>query len=77
MLFRSSGMALAMMGVGEKRMVIKVRGKDEVIRHLMDLGFAPGAEVLVVGENVAGMILMVKGVRVALDRGLANKIMVA
>lgn len=39
-------MALAMMGVGEKRMVIKVRGKDEVIRHLMDLGFAPGAEVL-------------------------------
>ncbi|MDE7057638.1 MAG: ferrous iron transport protein A [Lachnospiraceae bacterium] len=70
-------MALAMMGVGEKRMVIKVRGKDEVIRHLMDLGFAPGAEVLVVGENVAGMILMVKGVRVALDRGLANKIMVA
>jgi ferrous iron transport protein A len=72
-----SGMALAMMGVGEKRMVIKVRGKDEVIRHLMDLGFAPGAEVLVVGENVAGMILMVKGVRVALDRGLASKIMVA
>lgn len=70
-------MALAMMGVGEKRMVIKVRGKDEVIRHLMDLGFAPGAEVLVVGENVAGMILMVKGVLVALDRGLANKIMVA
>lgn len=70
-------MALAMMGAGEKRMVIKVRGKDEVIRHLMDLGFAPGAEVLVVGENVAGMILMVKGVRVALDRGLANKIMVA
>ena len=70
-------MALAMMGVGEKRMVIKVRGKDEGIRHLMDLGFAPGAEVLVVGENVAGMILMVKGVRVALDRGLANKIMVA
>ena len=53
------------------------RGKDEVIRHLMDLGFAPGAEVLVVGENVAGMILMVKGVRVALDRGLASKIMVA
>ena len=70
-------MALAMMGVGEKRMVIKVRGKDEVIRHLMDLGCAPGAEVLVVGENVAGMILMVKGVRVALDRGLASKIMVA
>lgn len=70
-------MALALMSVGEKRTVMKVRGKDEVIRHLMDLGFAPGAEVLVVGDNAAGMILLVKGVRVALDRGLANKIMVA
>ncbi len=70
-------MALALMSIGEKRTVIKVRGKDEVIRHLMDLGFAPGTEVLVVGENVAGMILLVKGVRIALDRGLANKIMVA
>lgn len=70
-------MALALMSVGEKRTVMKVRGKDEVIRHLMDLGFAPGAEVLVVGDSAAGMILLVKGVRVALDRGLANKIMVA
>lgn len=34
-------MALALMSIGEKRTVIKVRGKDEVIRHLMDLGFAP------------------------------------
>lgn len=70
-------MALALMSIGETRKVVKVRGKDEVVRHLMDLGFAPGAEVQVVGENVAGMILIVKGVRIALDRGLANKIMVA
>ena len=51
-------MALALMSIGEKRTVIKVRGKDEVIRHLMDLGFAPGTEVLVVGENVAESVLL-------------------
>lgn len=70
-------MALALMSIGETRTVVKVRGKDEVIRHLQDLGFAPGSEVQVLGENAAGMILLVKGVRIALDRGLANKIMVA
>ena len=47
------------------------------LRHLQDLGFAPGAEVECVGETPGGMILIVKGVRIALDRGLASKIMVA
>lgn len=70
-------MALALMSVGERRKVMKLRGKDEVVRHLQDLGFAPGSEVQVLGENAAGMILLVKGVRIALDRGLAGKIMVA
>ena len=70
-------MALALMSIGERRRVIKLRGKDEVIRHLQNLGFAPGSEIQVLGENAAGMILLVKGVRIALDRGLAGKSMVA
>ncbi|MCD7864312.1 MAG: ferrous iron transport protein A [Lachnospiraceae bacterium] len=70
-------MALALMSVGEKRKVASIHGKDEVIRHLQDMGFAPGAEVEVVGQNAGGMILMIKGTRIALDRGLASKILVA
>lgn len=70
-------MALALMSIGEKRKVTKLHGKDEVVRHLQELGFAPGSEVQVLGENAAGMILLVKGVRIALDRGLAGKILVA
>ena len=70
-------MALAFMNIGETRKVMKLHGKDEVVRHLQDLGFAPGSEVQVLGENAAGMILLVKGVRIALDRGLAGRIMVA
>ena len=38
-------MALALMSIGEKRTVQTLRGKDETLRHLQDLGFAPGAEV--------------------------------
>ena len=70
-------MALSLMSIGEKRVVQNLHGKDEMIRHLQDLGFAPGAEVECVGETAGGMILIVKGVRIALDRGLASKIMVA
>ncbi|MCD7752058.1 MAG: ferrous iron transport protein A [Lachnospiraceae bacterium] len=70
-------MALALMSVGEKRTVASIHGKDEVVRHLEDMGFTPGAEVKVVGGNAGGMILLVKGTRIALDRGLASKILVA
>ncbi len=70
-------MALALMSIGEKRTVMKLRGREEGVRHLQDLGFAPGSEVQVLGENAAGMILLIRGVRIALDRGLAGKIMVA
>ena len=63
-------MALAMMEVG-------FHGKEEVKRHLQDLGFVKGGTVQVVGENASGMILLVKGVRIALNRGLASQIMVA
>lgn len=70
-------MALALAGIGEKRTITDVHGKDEIIRHLQDLGFTAGSQVEVLGENAAGMILLVKGVRIALNRGLANKIMVA
>lgn len=53
-------MALALMSIGEKRTVQTLRGKDETLRHLQDLGFAPGAEVECVGETPGGMILIVK-----------------
>ena len=69
--------ALAFMNIGEIRTISMLKGRDDVIRHLQNLGFAPGTEVQVVGQNAAGMILQVKGVRIALDRGLATKIMVA
>ncbi|MCD8196544.1 MAG: ferrous iron transport protein A [Lachnospiraceae bacterium] len=70
-------MAVALMSIGEKRVVKGVRGKDEVIRHLEDMGFVAGAVVECVADTPGGKILLVKGVRVALDTGLASKIMVA
>lgn len=70
-------MALAMVAIGETRMITGLRVKDEMKRHLQDLGFTKGERVQVVGENPSGLILLVKGARIALNRGLANQICVA
>ena len=70
-------MQLAMAVKGETRTITEFKGQEEVRRRLQDLGFIKGETICVVGENAAGMILMVKGVKVALNRGLAHKIMVA
>lgn len=69
-------MPLAMLQLGERRTITDFRGQEEMKRHLQDLGFIKGEQVEVLGENASGLILLVKGVRVALNRGLANKIMV-
>lgn len=70
-------MPLSMMEQGEMRTITGFRGQEEMKRHLQDLGFIRGETVRVVGENAGGMILMVKGVKVALNRALAGKIIVA
>lgn len=70
-------MTLALLNVGESGVVKALRGKEEVVHHLQNLGFASGAEVSVVGQSGSGMILAVKGSRIALNRGLASRIVLA
>lgn len=69
-------MALAMLNIGEKAMIKEFKTKESVKKHLQNLGFVPGEEVEVVGQNSSGLILLVKGVKVALNRGLASQIYV-
>lgn len=69
-------MPLSMVNVGEKKCVIKVNGKDEQRKHLEKLGFVEGAEVTVVSEISGNMIVNVKDSRIAIDRSLANRIIV-
>lgn len=70
-------MPLAMVQPGEVRVISEFRGKEDVKRHLQDIGFVKGESVKVLSENESGIILLVKGTRIALNRGLASKIMVA
>ncbi|MCI9644444.1 MAG: ferrous iron transport protein A [Oscillibacter sp.] len=69
-------MPLSMARTGETVTIRKVTGKDEVRQHLAELGFVAGAAVTVVHEIAGNLVLQVKDRRVALDRGLANRILI-
>ena len=68
---------LSMADMGETYSIFKITGRDEVRRHLAELGLVVGQEVVVVNSLGGNLILQVKDSRIALDRGLANRIMLA
>ena len=69
-------MPLGMAGVGETNIIRKITGTDEVRQHLAELGFVVGEAVTVVSELGGSLILSVKDSRIALDRGMAMRIIV-
>lgn len=69
-------MPLSMAKVGEHNFIRKITGKDEVRQHLAELGFVVGGQVTVVSELGGNMILSVKDSRIALDKTMANRIMI-
>lgn len=69
-------MPLSMVNSGEKKQVIKVTGKDETRKFLENLGFVEGSEVTVISKIAGNLIVNVKDTRVAIDRSMANRIMV-
>lgn len=69
-------MSLTMVSIGEQKIIREIRAKEQVKRHLQNLGFITGEKIEVISENNSGLILMVKGSKIALNRGMANKIIV-
>ena len=69
-------MPLSMAKTGETVTIRKITGKDEVRQHLAELGFVVDGTVTVVNEIAGNLILQVKDCRIALDRTMANRIMV-
>ena len=58
-------MPLTMAKAGDTVTIQKITGRDEVRLHLAELGFVVGSQVTVVKES-----------RLALDKTMANRIMV-
>ena len=69
-------MPLTMAKPGETVTIRKITGKDEGRQHLAELGFVVDGSVTVVSEIAGNLILQVKESRIALDRTLANRVMI-
>lgn len=69
-------MPLTMAKTGETVTIGKITGKDEVRQHLAELGFVVGETLTVVSEIAGNLILQVKESRIALDKTMANRILV-
>ena len=69
-------MPLSMAKPGETFSIVKVTGKDEIRQHLAELGFVVNGAVTVVSELGGSLILQVKDSRIALDKTMANRILV-
>lgn len=69
-------MILSMLNAGEVKKVIKINGKDDTRHFLENLGFVEGSEVSVVSELAGSLIVNIKDTRVAIDKMMANRIIV-
>lgn len=69
-------MPLTMAKAGETITIRKISGKDEMRRHLAELGFVVDSNVTVINEIAGNLIVQVKDSRIALDKTMANRIMV-
>ena len=69
-------MPLTMAKAGETVPIRKITGKDEVRLHLAELGFVVDSQVTIVNEIAGNLIVQVKESRLALDKTMANRIMI-
>ena len=67
---------LSMAKPGETVTIRKITGKDEIRQHLAEMGFVVDTQVIVVNALGGSLILQVKDSRVALDRQMANRVMI-
>ena len=69
-------MPLTMAQPGTRNLIKKVGGKPETRQFLENFGFVTGGMVSVISRTCGNVIVEVKGARVAVNSGMAAKIMV-
>lgn len=62
---------------GTRCKIGRIGGKEDVRRHLNNLGFTVGEEITVMQESSGSVIVDVRGSRVAIDRSMTSKITIA
>jgi len=69
-------MPLILATKGNEMNIKKIIGNDETKRFLNSLGFVVGENVRIISELGGNLIINVKDSRIALDKGMASRIIV-
>lgn len=69
-------MSLILSQVGEEVKIKKITGNAETKKFLNSLGFVIGEGITIVSDLGGNLIVSIKGARIALDKGMASRIMV-
>jgi len=69
-------MPLTMLTPGREAVVNACRVKESTRKFLEGLGIIPGASISVIAEMNGNLIINVKGSRLALNKGIAQQLMV-
>lgn len=69
-------MPLVFAETGQPQIIKRIGGSPEVKKHLEDLGFNVGGQVVIVNSLGGNLIVKVKESRVAVSNELARKIMI-
>jgi len=67
---------LVMAAIGEQVRLESIKGGEKMLHRLTALGLTPGVELSVVQNAGGPLLLSVRGSRIALGRGMAQKMMV-
>jgi ferrous iron transport protein A len=73
----NTSVPLTMVGHGESAILVTIQASGGLTRRLTDMGLVPGTTLRVINSHMSGPVLIdVKGYRLALGHGIAQKIMV-
>jgi ferrous iron transport protein A len=67
---------LTFLNSGEQGTVKEICGGESAIKRLYGMGFNTGAQIEVVKNDVGPLIISLSGNKIAVGRGLAQKIMI-
>lgn len=70
-------MPIVVAPIGKMLRVVKILADEKTKRHLANLGITVDSEISVISESGGSVICLVKDGRLALDKFIATKILVA
>ena len=71
------GVPLFTVKPGTRCRIGRIGGKEELRRHLFNLGFTIGESLTVMQGSSGDLIVDIRGSRIAIDRSITSKIMIS